>query len=199
MPRRQRSSSFEASTWRRPTSGDHVPDTPLDREAIEHNLRLLGDRLGDLGARARLTVVGGSYMALLGLRASTMDVDTITRLDDVVRQAVADVGRELDLDPTWLNDRAFAFQPHVEAGPGRVMFEHPNLVIEGPSAEVVFLMKLGRAEQRDRGDLIALWPRTSFATPEAAALAYSEAYPHVPEDAHLAGYIAEIAAAAEEE
>jgi hypothetical protein len=138
-------------------------------------------------------------MALLGLRESTMDVDTITRLDDVVRQAVADVGRELGLDPTWLNDRAFAFQPHIEAVPGTVMFEHPSLIIEGPSAEVVFLMKLGRGEQRDRGDLIALWPRTHFATPETAALAYAEAYPHAPDDEHLVGYITEIASAAAEQ
>lgn len=63
----------------------------------------------------RLTVVGGSYMALHGLRESTMDVDTITRLDDVVRRAVAEVAREFDLDPAWLNDRALAFQPHIEA------------------------------------------------------------------------------------
>jgi hypothetical protein len=54
-----------------------VPETPFDRPAIEHHLHALGDRLAGLGITARLTVVGGSYMALLGLRDSTMDVDTV--------------------------------------------------------------------------------------------------------------------------
>jgi hypothetical protein len=142
---------------------------------------------------ARLTVVGGSYMALLGLRDSTMDVDTITRLDDTLRRAVADVADEFDLDPTWLNDRALTFQPHIELAIGPVLFEHPNLVIDGPTADFMFLMKLDRGEQRDRSDLIALWPRTTFGTPEAAALVHEAAYPHVLRDDYLAGYIAEIA------
>lgn len=176
-----------------------MPDRPLDRDAIEHHLHSLGDRLGALGATVHLTVVGGSYMALHGLRESTMDVDTITQLSDTVRRAVADVARDFDLDPAWLNDRALAFRPHIEAQVGAVLFEHPHLVVDGPTADFMFLMKLDRGEQRDRSDLIALWPRTSFGTPEAAALAHISAYPHLPEDEHLADYIAEIAAMAERE
>jgi hypothetical protein len=135
-------------------------------------------------------------MALLGLRDSTMDVDTITRLDDTLRRAVADVAEAFDLDPAWLNDSALAFQPHIELSIGSVLFEHPNLVIDGPTADFMFLMKLDRGEQRDRSDLIALWPRTTFGTPEAAAVAHGAAYPHIPRDEHLATYITEIARAA---
>ena len=135
-------------------------------------------------------------MALLGLRESTMDVDTITQLDATLRQAVTEVARDFDLDPGWLNDRAFAFRPQIELTLDEPLFEHPNLVIDGPTPDYVFLMKLGRGAQRDRGDLVALWPRTTFGSPEAVARAYEAAYPHLLHDEYLAGYVAEIAAAA---
>jgi hypothetical protein len=57
-------------------------------------------------------------------------------------------------------------------------------------------MKLYRGSPQDHEDLIALWPRCTFSKPEAAAAAFHAAFPHAPEDDHLASYIEEIAAAA---
>ena len=84
---------------------------PLDRAAIEANLTALGDRLAMDGAEVRLLIVGGSYLALHGLRESTVDVDTITRLDATTRDAIEAVAAERGLEPAWLNDHAAAFAP----------------------------------------------------------------------------------------
>ena len=56
------------------------------------NLLEVAEILGASGrAQTRLIVVGGSYLALHGLRESTRDVDTITVLDEAVRSAVQEV------------------------------------------------------------------------------------------------------------
>lgn len=171
---------------------------PLDRAAIEANLAALGDRLADEGIVARLLVVGGSYLALQGLRESTMDVDTVTRLDDTITSAIEAIADERGLDPAWLNDRAAAFAPSTSAGEGTILFDHPNLTIVGPSDDYVFLSKVDRGKQRDFDDLVLLWPRTSFGSPDEAVNAFYAAYPHLePEaDPHLVDYIERVARAA---
>jgi hypothetical protein len=56
------------------------------------------------------------------------------------------------------------------------------------------VIKLYRAESRDREDMMALWPLCTFATPDGAARASdTPTYPHAPEDEHLAEFICEIA------
>ena len=74
-----------------------------------------------------------------------------------------------------------------------LVYEHRSLVVRTPAPEVIFVMKLYRADPQDREDLVALWPPCSFATPDDAARAFRRAYPHAPEDEHLAGFIAEVA------
>jgi hypothetical protein len=67
------------------------------------------------------------------------------------------------------------------------------LVVRTPSPEVIFVIKLYRADPQDREDLVSLWPLCSFTDPDDAAQAFRSAYPHAPEDEHLAEYIADIA------
>ena len=56
-----------------------MPDILFSRQDIIDNLREVAEILGASGqAQTRLIVVGGSYMALHGLREATKDVDTIT-------------------------------------------------------------------------------------------------------------------------
>jgi hypothetical protein len=73
-----------------------------------------------------------------------------------------------------------------------IVFEHVALVVRTPSPEVVFVMKLYRAEPQDREDLIKLWPLCSFTGPEAAVDVFKNAYPHAPEDEYLVSYIADV-------
>lgn len=171
---------------------------PLDRAAIQANLAALGDRLAANGLQARLLVVGGSYLALNGLRDSTIDVDTVTRLDAEVKAAIEAVAAERGLDPSWLNDRAAAFAPSTSPGESELLFAHGSLVVLGPSPDFVFLSKVERGKQRDFDDLVVLWPRTSFGTPQAAVDAFYLAYPRIDPDTdpHLVGYIERVAARA---
>lgn len=144
-----------------------------------------------------LVVVGGSFMALVGLRDTTADVDTITRLNDNVRAAVEAVAEDRDLRHDWLNDRAAAFAPiGMSVDDCGVLAEHPSLIVLGPPPNLAFLMKLQAARAVDHDDLVVLWPRCSFSSPEAAVAAFYAAYPHEEPDPHLVDYVAQIVTAA---
>lgn len=75
----------------------------------------------------------------------------------------------------------------------QVVFEHAALVVRTPSPDVIFVMKLYRADPQDREDLISLWPLCSFTGPAAAVAAFTSAYPHAPDDEYLVNYIADVA------
>jgi len=53
-------------------------------------------------------------------------------------------------------------------------------------------MKLYRAHPQDREDLVTLWPLCSYANLLEAADAFTNAYPHAPEDECLAECITEV-------
>jgi hypothetical protein len=99
-----------------------------------------------------------------------------------------------DLRQGWLNDAAAAFWPSGAGyGDCEVVYEHAALVVRTPGPEVIFVMKLYRADPQDREDLIRLWPLCSFTGPEEAVDAFTGAYPHAPEDEYLGSYIADVA------
>lgn len=73
----------------------------FDKRTIARALTAVAARLEAAGAApAVLIVAGGSFMAVHELRASTRDVDSMTRLTDAVREAVAAVAAELGSNPT---------------------------------------------------------------------------------------------------
>jgi hypothetical protein len=76
------------------------------------------------------------------------------------------------------------------------VYERGRLIVRTPPPDVIFAMKLYRGSPQDHEDLISLWPRCAFADPAAATAAFHAAFPHAPEDDHLASYIGEIATAA---
>ncbi len=142
----------------------------------------------------RLVVVGGSYLALEGLRESTRDVDTVTRLDEQLRPAIAEVGAELGLDAAWLNDSSVAFRPAGLADDDcGIAFEGTALVVLVPSPDWIFLMKLNAGRFVDRPDMVRLWRLTGFASPQAAVDRYWDAYPAAADDQFLVTYVNEIA------
>jgi hypothetical protein len=175
-----------------------VPDGLFDRDELIDNLHAVAALLVDMDAqRAVLVVVGGSYLALHGLRDTTADVDTVTKLEQSIRDAVEAVAATRDLRPDWLNDTAHAYAPlGLTMEMCDVLYEHPRLLVVGPPADYVFLMKLYAGRAPDYDDMVALWPRCTFATANEAADRFATAYPHAPQDPYLSEYIARIAQAA---
>ena len=166
-------------------------------------LELLGEVDTRMARRVQepfpLVIVGGSYLALEDLRDSTRDVDTASRADDTLRQAIAEVAKARDLPLDWMNDRAFAFRPlGMRDDECDVLLEGEGLRILLPPANWIFLMKLYAARVSDHEDMIALWPSCSFGSSAHAAEAFRGAYPHAPDDPGLAEYIERIASAAGE-
>lgn len=158
----------------------------------------LDAELSKLGAEAEIVMVGGAWMLWQELRASTRDVDSARRLEAKVRDAVSRIGELHDLSTTWLNDAASAFWPSgADLDDCAVAYEGAALVVRAPTPEVVFVMKLYRSSPQDREDMVAIWPLCDFANAAAARDAFVDAYPHAPDDPHLADHIADIAQDAE--
>lgn len=154
----------------------------------------LDAELSRLGAEAEIVMVGGAWMLWQELRASTRDVDSARRLEARVRDAVSRIGELHDLGTTWLNDAASAFWPSgADLDECAVVYDGAALVVRAPTPEVVFVMKLYRSSPQDREDMVAIWPLCAFEGPVAASEAYVDAYPHAPDDPHLANHIADIA------
>ena len=172
-----------------------MTDDLFDEESIRASFVAIATRLEELDADAGLLiVVGGSFMALHGLRDSTHDVDTVNRISASIRAAAAEVAHARGFEPDWLNDRAAGFAPvGLDEDECEVFYEHPRLRVLGPPPDYVFLMKLYAARGGpDHDDMVALWPRCTFTSAEDAASRFAAAYPHAPTDPHLAGYITAI-------
>lgn len=175
-----------------------MPEGLFDKAEILAHLGEVADLLvSERQSQATLIVVGGSYLVLHDLRlVGTRDVDSIERLTEAVRRAVERVAAENDLSSNWLNDRAAMFVPvGFERSDCTVLFEHEALLVLGPTPDWVFLMKLHAAREVDRDDMVSLWPRCRFSSPQEAAARYSDAYPHEEDDPYLADYISGLAAA----
>ena len=136
-------------------------------------------------------------MALHGLRDTTRDVDTIKRIDDAVRTAVAIVADRRGFEVDWLNDRAAAYWPQGLTIEQCALFrDYPKLRVYVPPPRFVFVMKLYAGRQPfDHADMVALWPRCDFESAQDAVDQYAAAYPHEDDDPHLRKYVEQIAKA----
>lgn len=87
----------------------------FDVTALEEALQLLGQLLMDRSQPFDVVAIGGGGLLLIGLiERSTKDVDLValrdgaalrpvTTLPPVLREAIEDVARVLDLSPNWMN------------------------------------------------------------------------------------------------
>ncbi len=170
---------------------------PLGWDQIAAYLVEVGAELERRGLARSIIVVGGAYVALRGVRASTTDVDTIYELDDDLRGVVAIVAERHGLEPDWLNDRAQPWRP-VGFDPTTcdTVLEAGGLRVLAPPPEVVVLMKIsaGGRTPNDALDLKALWPATRFVDPDDAVAAFYAACPHEEPDPYLAGWIRTVIA-----
>ncbi len=69
-----------------------LPEVPLDGESIREHLIEVAEVLGSTGDAQIIIIVGGALLALQNLRDATTDVDSVTRLNTELQQAVAAVG-----------------------------------------------------------------------------------------------------------
>lgn len=165
-----------------------------DRAELEHLFGELAQELLAAGIEVEIVMVGGAWMLWHADRASTLDVDSARRFETDISQIVRRIGGRHDLGADWLNDSAAAFWPiGASFMDCHVVFEHEALVVRAPEPDVIFVMKLYRADPQDREDMIALWPLCSFTGPDAVVAAFTSAYPHAPHDEHLASYVADVA------
>ena len=129
-----------------------------------------------------------------GQTVSTRDVDSARRFDTDLSEAIKRVGTRHNLAEDWLNDSAASFWPSgASYDECEIVRQHSALIVRTPHPQIIFVMKLYRADPQDREDLILLWPLCGFASPAAAAQAFRPAYPQAPEDEYLESYIAEVA------
>lgn len=164
----------------------------LSGDDILDLLDAVADRLeGSLRVEpATIVVVGGSFMALQGLRGGTADVDTITRIDDRLRGVIEEVAAERDLRPDWLNDRSAAFAPAgLDVESCTTLFARGSLIVLGPPPDFVFLMKLFAGRSVDYDDMVALWPSCSFRSAAEVVSRFHAAYPHVENDPYLVDFV----------
>ena len=171
-----------------------TPGLLSDRHELEVLFDELAAELERLRMRADVVMVGGAWLLWHAQRAATRDVDSARRLDAQLAEAIAAVGERHDLGRRWLNDSAAAFWP---AGASfddcQVVYERDALVVRTPPPDVLFVMKLYRADPQDREDMVLLWPMCTYATAEEAVEAFTGGYPHAPEDEHLVDYVRDIA------
>lgn len=169
-------------------------DVPLGGADIRDYLREVADELVGPGPQHTVVVVGGALLAWHALRDTTRDVDSVRRLDDELRQAVARVALRHELGPAWLNDNAAGFLPATfREQDCQVLLDRPRLSVLGAPLDQVFLMKLYRVDAQDYEDMVTMWPRCAFVSPQDAAEQFRRAYPHAPDDPYLVTMITDIA------
>ncbi len=172
----------------------------MARQLIEDRSRLVAlfdeftAELAMIGLTTQVVMVGGAWMLWHSQRKSTRDVDSARTLDPELDSAIRKVAERQNLSNGWLNDSAAAFWPsNASYEACDVVYKNPNLEVRTPDPDVIFVMKLNRADPQDREDLVSLWPLCGFGDPEAAVAEFRNAYPHSPEDEYLANYIADVA------
>lgn len=175
-----------------------MPEILFSRQDIINNLGAVAEILAAAGhPQTRLIVVGGSYLALHRLRDATRDVDTITALDDAVREAVREVATRGGLATNWLNAHARPWTPAgLREQDCHVLLEHPKLLVLGPPADQVFLMKLSASRAPDLNDMVALWPLCNFADAVEIVNQFYAAYPNEEPDPFMTDYVQTIINAA---
>lgn len=147
-------------------------------------------------SQSTVLIVGGSLLALRGLRMATQDVDSSMRLDSDLRNAVESVAKKYELAIDWLNDIAVPWHPQtLQLEDCDVLIEHPQLKVLGAPLHAVFLMKLNRSQPQDVLDIITMWPLVTSAFPTARAVidAYYSAFPFEEQDEFLESEVVDLA------
>jgi hypothetical protein len=147
------------------------------------------------GSQHVLVVVGGSLLAMHGIRESTTDVDSVRALSEEIRMAVKTVGLRRGLSESWLNDSATPFVPRtLELEDCQLLFEHKRLRVLGAPLKEVFLMKLNRGGPQDVADMQKIWPFVAGKFGSAAQIVdeFYRAFPDSRYDEFLGAFVVEV-------
>ena len=133
----------------------------LSKAELMELLDALSERLRRNRAVAKIYVIGGACMALAyGRGRSTEDVDA--RIDTghgALAEAARDIARERGLPESWLNEQATSAIPRARDHRAQTLYESPNLVVTGASAEYLLAMKLEAGRDKDVEDIVYLLER----------------------------------------
>lgn len=163
----------------------------LSGATILRRLREVAELIDD-DAQHTIVLVGGSLLAVRGLRDSTRDADSVESLSPVVLTAARAVAARHDMASTWLNDRAAMFRPAgLHADECTPVLETSRLLVLEPPLRYVFAMKLFAARATDVADLRRLWPHAGFRTAADAITFYEACYPIAEPDRYLADFLTE--------
>ena len=166
----------------------------MTADQILSYLHEVATELDPTGVQHVIVVVGGALLAVRGLRDSTMDIDSVRRIEPELQKAINSVAHRHGLSPHWVNSAASAFTPDtLEIARCFTLKDHPRLLVLGAPLDQVFVMKLHAARDRDREDLVRLWAAGVFDSPQAAVDAYWNAYPDAAPDEYLVSYVEALA------
>jgi hypothetical protein len=128
-------------------------DLTFGRDQVEGLLRQLGELLVRDGVRARITVVGGSAMALACADVRvTRDVDAYFRPREVVARLAAEVAHANGLPEGWLSDAVATVWPEFTDPDPRVVWQADGVSVEVVSPGYLLAMK-AMASRQSRADL----------------------------------------------
>lgn len=133
----------------------------LSKSELTELLDALSERLHSRRTVARIYMIGGACMALAyGRGRSTEDIDA--RIDTghgALTDAAREIARERGLAESWLNEQATSAIPRTPDRRAQTLYESPNLVVTGASAEYLLAMKLEAGRDKDVEDIAYLLER----------------------------------------
>ena len=155
----------------------------LTRDDILQLFTELAGKLRNRHVRGHVYIVGGAAM-IFGFRRerTTHDVDARIKNDkEAVLAAIAEVAAEHnDLPANWLNENATLFMPHGEDPRPLPVFDTPDLVVTGASAEHLLAMKLEAGRETDVDDVRTLVNSLDIRSESEAITIHDAIFPHTP-------------------
>jgi len=154
----------------------------FNSEIIVRLLQAVNEQLEELCAeKQEIVIVGGSSLALMGLRESTRDIDLVTAIDDSLLAAIIQVANAFQISENWMNNSARFFAPRNTS---LDHFLH---------TDDLFVMKLYASRGPiDFLDLVLLWPLCTFSDAKSAVNHYWDLYEGAYPDEFLEEYVQRI-------
>ena len=150
----------------------------LTTEVIERLFAELNHELRQRDVTGEVGICGGAVMCLVfKTRCSTKDVDGIFAPAAEMREAIAAVGRKLDMPEDWLNDAAKGF--FTSDVPRQEVAGYSHLRVWAPTAEYMLAMKCisARYDSYDKDDLVFLVDHLKLKSPQEVFAIITKYYP----------------------
>jgi hypothetical protein len=167
----------------------------FNSEIIVRLLQAVNEQLEELCAeKQEIIIVGGSSLALMGLRESTRDIDLVTAIDDSLLAAIIQVANAFQISENWMNNSARFFAPrNTSLDHCAIFLDLSKLRIHFLHTDDLFVMKLYASRGPiDFLDLVLLWPLCTFAEAKSAVNHYWDLYEGAYPDEFLEEYVQRI-------